>query len=127
MPRGGYRPGAGAKKQATVEAQESNRDTVLRIMDEPYSPDFTIPTGVSNWEAVTYTAVKECLKGNMIALANLLPYIAGGKPTAPIEIQATSDVTVWLSTWQPDHERVIDGTATELTDGIDPEPNQLLP
>ena len=117
---GGARPGAGRKPDDAVHRQEAHRDMVLTLAEMLYRhdddgnidvdlPDLTIA------QAMTLATMKRAIQGDPIAFGQLFPYIAGGKPRQPLEVQGSIDLNLidWSKPWSPP-VLSIDGTSTEL-------------
>jgi len=68
MPRGGFRPGAGRKKAATVAYQATRRDQLQVLVTDP------------DWEAIVRRAVEDAKNGDYVARQWLTPYVAGKVP-----------------------------------------------
>lgn len=103
--RGGWRPGSGAKKQATIEAQQANRDLILKNV----SPADVV--------AITTKAVEDAVKGDPVARAWVFSYIGPALKEAHLQVDVDLNETrviVWPPGWTPSLPSVIEGEARLL-------------
>ena len=104
---GGARPGAGGKRDVTKERQVANRDQLLAIGQEIYPSDNPEYANMSRSEAFARSLFTRAMLGDPIATANLIPFLFGGRPRAPlveVNIDARDQrqqAVIWGIAWQP--------------------------
>ena len=87
---GGARPGAGRKPLAVRETQETNRQTILRLVAD------------ARWERIVLRAAEQAEEGDPVARAWLGSYVAGKPPDeSKVEHNHTGEVGLRITPWSP--------------------------